>query len=181
MSQHPKVTVILESTHRRVDVLREGFDLAIRVRFPPLEDSDLIVRRFADDDQHLVCAPSCLTDGPLTHPKQLADLPSLSWDTDQTRHHWDLIGPQGQAHRQFHHPRLMTQDMSALLHATLKGVGIARLPGVVARPRLKTAELVEVLPGWQPLSGIIHAVFPTRRGMLPSVRAFLDFCDGRFV
>lgn len=181
MIQHPKVTVILESTNRRVDVLREGFDLAIRVRFPPLEDSDLIVRRFADDDQHLVCAPSCLLNGPARTLEDLKSIPSLSWNPDQTTHFWDLVSPDGRTHRHIHTPRLLTQDMSTLLTATLAGVGIARLPGVVARPRLKTAELVEVLPGWRPLSGVIHAVFPTRRGMLPAVRAFLDFCDGRFV
>lgn len=180
MIQYPKVSVILESTNRRVDVLREGFDLAIRVRFPPLEDSDLIVRQFGTDDQHLVCAPSCLPQGHLSHPGQLTGLPSLSWDPEQSNHYWELCGPDGQHHRQFHQPRLMTQDMSALLDATLKGVGIARLPSVVALPRLRTAELVEVLPGWHPLSGIIHAVFPTRRSMMPAVRAFLDFCDGRF-
>lgn len=180
MVQHPKVTIILESTNRRVDVLREGFDMAIRVRFPPLEDSDLIVRRFGTDDQHLVCAPACLTNGPLRHPTELEGLPSLSWDTDQTQHSWNLIGAEGQTYQHIHHPRLMTQDMSALVAAALKGVGLVRLPGVVARPLLKTAQLVEVLPGWHPLSGIAHAVFPTRRGMLPAVRAFLDYCDARF-
>ncbi|MEG1452475.1 LysR substrate-binding domain-containing protein [Brevundimonas sp.] len=180
MRLYPKVTIILESTNRRVDVLREGFDLAIRVRFPPLEDSDLIVRRFANDDQHLVCAPSCLEQGPARNLEELAALPSLSWNPDQTSHFWDLVSPDGPTHRVHHTPRLLTQDMSALLDAAVAGIGVVQLPGVVARPRLKTAELVEVLPGWRPLSGMIHAVFPTRRGMLPAVRAFLDFCDTRF-
>lgn len=180
MTLYPKVTVILESTNRRVDVLREGFDLAIRVRFPPLEDSDLIVRRFANDDQHLVCAPSCLAQGPARTLEELSALPSLSWNPDDTAHYWDLVGPDGEPHRHRHHPRLLTQDMAALRDAALAGVGVVRLPGVVARPLLKTAELVEVLPGWRPLSGMIHAVFPSRRGMLPAVRAFLDFCDTRF-
>lgn len=180
MRLYPKVTIILESTNRRVDVLREGFDLAIRVRFPPLEDSDLIVRRFANDDQHLVCSPACLAQGPARTLEELAALPSLSWNPDQTSHFWDLVSPDGQTHRVHHTPRLLTQDMAALLDAAVAGIGVARLPGVVARPRLKTAELVEVLPGWRPLSGMIHAVFPTRRGMLPAVRAFLDFCDTRF-
>src|SRR6266853_3430279 len=60
MEQHPKVEVLLESTNRRVDVIREGFDLAIRVRFPPLEDSDLVVRRLDDSPQCLLASPSVL-------------------------------------------------------------------------------------------------------------------------
>ncbi|MDN3713973.1 LysR substrate-binding domain-containing protein [Paracoccus cavernae] len=62
MRKYPKVTIILESTSRRVDVLREGFDMAIRMRFPPLEDSDLIVRRFETDEQYLVASPGCVQD-----------------------------------------------------------------------------------------------------------------------
>ncbi len=57
MAACPKVTVLLESTNRRVDVMREGFDIAIRVRFPPLEDSELMIRKLAISDQRLVAAP----------------------------------------------------------------------------------------------------------------------------
>lgn len=179
MQLFPQVTIVLESTNRQVDVLREGFDLAIRVRFAPLEDSDLVVRRFGTDDQHLVCAPSCLATGPLAGVDSLTGLPSLSWNPDRSYHHWDLIGPEGQSRRIPHQPRLMTQDMAALVTAALSGLGLVQLPGAVAQPLLSTAELLEVLPGWRPASGIIHAVFPSRRGMLPAVRSFLDFCASR--
>ncbi len=180
MAQHPKATVVLESTHRQVDVLREGFDLAIRVRFDPLVDSGLTLRRFGSDEQHLVCAPSCLRDGPLDSPDALEGLPSLSWNPDQTRHHWDLIGPDGSKRQIYHHPRLITQDMAALLSAALAGIGIVQLPGAVAAPLLKTAELLEVLPRWRPRSGVVHAVYPSRRGQLPIVRKFLDACAAHF-
>lgn len=180
MTQYPRATVILESTHRRVDVLREGFDLAIRVRFDPLEDSGLTLRRFGSDEQHLVCAPSCLQKRKLHEPGDLSDLPSLSWSPDQTRHYWDLIGPDGGELRQQHHPRLITQDMAALLSAALAGIGIVQLPGVVVRPLLKTSELIEVLPGWRPRSGVIHAIYPSRRGQLPIIRKFLDACAAHF-
>lgn len=180
MRIYPKVTVLLESTNRRVDVLREGYDVAIRVRFPPLDDSGLILRRFGSDDQHLVCAPSCLPQGPLRGLEALKGLPSLSWNPDQSKHQWDLVDPEGKTHLIQHDPRLMTQDMAALIAATLAGIGVVQLPGAVVRPLLKTGELVEVLPGWRPVSGIIHAVFPSRRGMLPVVRKFLDHCAMHF-
>lgn len=176
----PRVTVILESTNRQVDVLREGFDLAIRVRFTPMADSGLVLRRLGSDDQHLVGAPALLTGGPLSHPDELSGLTSLSWNPDQTSHHWDLLGPGGESHRQPHTPRLLTQDMSALVAAALAGAGVTQLPGAVARPLLASGQLVEVLPGWRPVSGTIHAVFPTRRGMLPVVRHFLEHCAAHF-
>lgn len=180
MVRYPKATVILESTNRRVDVLREGFDLAIRVRFDPLEDSGLTLRRLGDDMQHLVCAPQCLADGPLDSPAALEGMPSLSWHPERIRHHWDLRGPQDREVQIAHQPRLITQDMAALLHAALAGVGIVQLPSAVVQPLLKTAELVEVLPGWRPRAGLIHAVHPARRGILPITRSFLDACATHF-
>lgn len=180
MALHPKVNVLLESTNRRVDVLREGYDLAIRVRFPPLEDSELIVRQFGSDRQHLVCAPSCLAQSRPQTPQDLETHPSLSWNPDQSLHQWDLIGPKAEETRVTHHPRLLSQDMAALLAAARAGIGICQLPGAVVAPLLADGTLIEALPGWYPRSGIIHAVFPTRRGMLPSVRAFLDHLAQKF-
>lgn len=179
MHDCPKVDLQLESTNRRVDVLREGFDLAIRVRFPPLEDSDLIVRRFGSDGQHLVSAPALLAhdaaqNGPLTLPHEAARLPSLGWNPDSAHHAWELEHPDGPRVRVPYVPRLLTQDMTALSQAVLAGVGIAQLPHMVAGRWLASGEMVEVLPGWRPRSGIIHAVFPTRRGLLSSVRQLID-------
>lgn len=179
LAQYPKVEVHLESTNRRVDILREGFDLAIRVRFPPLEDSDLVVRRLGIDHQHLVACPALLARvqadlGRKLTPEDLAHLPSLAWDQYRTNHEWDLLGPEGREVTIAHKPRLITQDMSALLDAAASGAGVVRLPAVVAHNRLQSGDVVNVLPDWQPRPGIIHAVFPTQRGLIPSVRAALD-------
>ena len=62
VAECPKVEVHLESTNRRVDVIREGFDLSIRVRFPPLEDNDLVIRKLAESRQRLVASPPCSRD-----------------------------------------------------------------------------------------------------------------------
>ncbi len=183
MRKYPKVTIILESTSRRVDVLREGFDMAIRMRFPPLEDSDLIVRRFETDEQYLVASPGCVQDAHaegLREPEHLARLPSLSWNPDDTSHLWDLVGPEGRHARISFQPRLLTQDMAALVEATLAGLGVTQLPAAVARPHLKTGRLVEILPGWRPRSGVVHAAFPSRRGRSPTVLTFLDFLEAEF-
>jgi len=63
----------------------------------------------------------------------------------------------------------------ALRHAALEGIGVVQMPTMVVSDDIRAGRLVEVLPDWAPRAGIIHAVFPSRRGLLPSVRALLDF------
>ncbi|HDR9503136.1 TPA: LysR family transcriptional regulator [Burkholderia cepacia] len=175
MAIHPQVQVHLEATNRRVDLLSEGFDLALRVRFPPLEDSDLVMRVLADSPQRLVAAPRWL-DGraPLSDPAGLAGAPSLDWGP--ARHHvWQLVGPNGEHAQLRHHPRFVTDDMHALRDAAIHGVGIVQLPCMVVEDDLRDGTLVDVLPGWAPKGGVVHAVFPSRRGLLPRVRLLIDF------
>lgn len=96
MAECPDVEVHLESTPRRVDVIGEGIDIALRVRFPPLEDNDLVMRVLATSAQRLVAAPALLDGaaGPPV-PADLAHLPSLGWGPAHQRHEWCLEGPDG--------------------------------------------------------------------------------------
>lgn len=176
MAKHPKVAVSLESTNRRVDVIREGFDVAIRVRFPPLEEEGLVVRKLAESTQRLVANPAVLEGlpRPLT-PADLGMLPSLAWEPAKEEHEWSLTGRDGTTAVIRHRPRFVTEDMVALRLAALRGVGVCQFPTMVVREDLKAGRLVDVLPDWAPRAGIIHATFPSRRGLLPSVRALLDF------
>jgi DNA-binding transcriptional LysR family regulator len=176
MAQCPKVEVLLESTNRRVDVIREGFDLAIRVRFPPLEDSDLVIRRLSDSPQRLVAGPSVVAGlSPPFVPADLSTLPSLAWDPARLEHEWRLDGPDGATATIRHAPRLVTEDMVALRLAALHGIGVCQFPSFIVAEDLQAGRLIDLLPGWAPKPGIIHAAFPSRRGLVPSVRALLDF------
>ncbi|MND36234.1 LysR substrate binding domain protein [compost metagenome] len=65
--------------------------------------------------------------------------------------------------------------MVALRLATLQGIGVCQFPTMVVREDVAAGRLIDLLPDWAPRSGIIHAAFPSRRGLLPSVRALLDF------
>jgi DNA-binding transcriptional LysR family regulator len=65
--------------------------------------------------------------------------------------------------------------MVTLRLAALRGVGVVQMPTMVVRRDLREGTLVDVVPSWAPRAGLIHAVFPSRRGLLPSVRALLDF------
>jgi DNA-binding transcriptional LysR family regulator len=70
--------------------------------------------------------------------------------------------------------------MVALRFAALQGVGVGQFPTMVVKADLDSGALVDVLPQWSPRAGIVHAVFSSRRGLLPSVRALLDFLAAEF-
>ena len=174
MMENPAIQVHLESTNRRVDVIAEGFDLAIRVRFPPLEPSDLVMRRLDESTQCLVAAPSLVGAG-LGSPVDLRNLPSLDLGPAHRDHSWQLHHADGQVATLPHVPRLVTDDMSVLRDAAIAGVGAVQLPTIFIWNDVRAGRLVHVVPDWRPRPGIVHAVFPSRRGLLPSVRALVDF------
>lgn len=175
MTQYPKVQVRLQATNRRADVLAEGLDLAIRVRPPPLEDSDLALRVLSDRGQCIVASPSLARQRPAPcTPEYLAGWPSLSREFGSESHQWLLSNPAGEESIIEHAPRLVTSDMLALRSAAIAGVGIVQLPHLMVAEQLQNGALVALLPDWQPRREVIHVVFPSRRGLLPAVRAMLD-------
>ena len=133
MVVNPAVEVHLESTNRRVDVIAEGFDVAIRVRFPPLEPTDLVMRRLDESIQCLVARPALIRT-PLLSPSDLNGLPSLDPGPAHRDHQWQLDHKGGQTAVIPHHPRLITDDIAVLRDATLAGVGVVQLPGVGIDP-----------------------------------------------
>ena len=175
MVTHPKVEVHLQSTNRHVDVIGEGLDLAIRVRFPPLEHTDLVMRKLDESTQCLVASPSLLGGRRLMVPADLGELPSLDLGPPHREHSWYLEQADGSTAQISHAPKLITDDMAVLREAALAGAGVVQLPTLMVWGDLQAGRLTPVLPVWRPRSGIVHAVFPSRRGLLPSVRALLDF------
>ena len=181
MATHPHVDVHLEATNRRVDVIGEGIDLALRVRPPPLEDSELVMRVLAERSQCLVASPSLVqAHGPPAGPADLSRFPSLDLGVPQNEHVWRLHGPDGAQATVFHRPRLVTRAMLALRTAAVAGVGVVQLPTMMITAELARGELVRVIPQWRPRPEIVHAVFASRRGLLPAVRGLIDFLDARF-
>jgi DNA-binding transcriptional LysR family regulator len=175
MAANPQVEVHLECTNRSVDVISEGFDVALRARFPPLEDSDLVMKVLGNSRHRLIASPGLLRNHsrPVV-PADLAALPSVDLGPPQGEHVWSLDGADGAHARVPHRPRLVVDDMVALCFAARNGVGVAQLPTMMIGDELESGRLVDVLPQWAPRSRIVHAVFPSRRGLLPSVRALID-------
>ena len=174
MKEHPGVDLHLDSTHRRVDVIAEGLDVAIRVRTPPLEPTDLVMRKLDDSTQCVVASPALLPRA-LHSPADLSALPTLDQVRADRDHVFRLDRAGGETAAVAHKPRLVTDDMAALREAALAGVGVVQLPTVMIYEDVAAGRLIHVLPQWRPKAGVVHAVFPSRRGLLPSVRALLDF------
>jgi DNA-binding transcriptional LysR family regulator len=174
MVENPAIEVHLEGTNRRVDVIAEGFDVAVRVRFPPLASSDLVMRQLDESTQCLVASPKLVT-RPLLSPADLGGLPSLDLGPPHRDHTWQLSHGDGRTAAVRHAPRLVTDDMMALREAAYAGVGIVQLPMMMIWEDVGAGRLIQILPQWRLPVGIVHAAFPSRRGLLPSVRTLLDF------
>jgi DNA-binding transcriptional LysR family regulator len=176
LARYPQVRIALDATNRRVDVVDEGIDIAIRVRRPPWEDSDLVVRAFGPDELVLVASPKLLA----AHgePQTLADvarMPTLSMASADERPTWRFVDANGKPAELTHAPRLFTDDLFTLRRAVLEGIGAALVPLLQVADDVARGTLVQLLPSLNAPTGIIHAVFPSRRGMVPAVRALLDF------
>jgi DNA-binding transcriptional LysR family regulator len=172
----PQVRIALDATNRRVDVVDEGIDIAIRVRQPPLEDSDLAMRVFGQSKMILVACPKLIREhGSPVHLADIARMPTVAMGYAGDKVTWRFQNRNDAQEELTHTPRLHTDDLVALRSAALLGVGVAYVPALTVVEELATGSLVRLLPHLSTRSGIIHAVFPSRRGMIPAVRALLDF------
>ncbi|TAM94978.1 MAG: LysR family transcriptional regulator [Rhodanobacteraceae bacterium] len=176
LAKHPKVQVRLLSNDRRVDLIGEGYDVAIRVRTKLDTDATLVLRTFGQSSVLPVASPALLeTHGRLQGPEDLSALPALSLLESDGPQEWELTGPEGQRVRVEIQPRLVCGDFLTVLEAARRGIGVAMLPEFVCAPAIASGELEALLPDWSVPEGIMHFVYPSRRGLLPAVRALVDF------
>jgi DNA-binding transcriptional LysR family regulator len=179
-ARYPAVRLLVHASNRRVDVLNEGFDAALRVRTQPSGEDGLVMRSFTEGRELLVAHAAYLDRaGRPAAPEQIASHDTLGFAPESERQTWELSGPGGESIRVEHSPRLICHDFVVLKSAVLAGLGIALLPHGVVRAELEAGTLERVLPAWNLPLGICHVVFPSRRGMLPAVRAFIDFLAER--
>ena len=180
LARYPKMQVRVLSSDRRVDVIGEGYDLAIRVRSKLDTDANLVIRSFGVASTTLVASPALLKSyGHPAVPDELAGLPALSMHEHEGAQVWELVDAQGkQAHVEVQ-ARLITGDFAVLLEAARRGLGVALLPDFVCAPAIQAGDLAVVLPEWSVPQGTMHFVYPSRRGMLPGVRALVDFLAER--
>ncbi len=176
LEKHPQVRIEMYVSNRVVDLVQEGIDVALRVR-PTLDDSgSLVVKNLGMTHSMLVATPAQLErEGRPQAPEDLARLTTLAMSSSDGKSLWKLLGPTGRDFDFQHRPVYSADDLLTLKYAIMKGTGMSVLPDYMCRRELRTGELEQVLPGWAPRPGVVHAVFPSRRGLLPAVRRFLDF------
>ena len=138
------------------------------------------MRTFGESSERLVSSPAYLERaGVLQHPGDLVAHQTLGFAPENERQTWELRSVHGEIARVDLSPRLVCHDFIVLKAAVLAGLGIAFLPQNVVAAELAAGTLRPALPEWSLPMGIVHAVFPTRRGLLPSVRALIDFLAAR--
>ncbi|WP_011295763.1 LysR substrate-binding domain-containing protein [Cupriavidus necator] len=175
LGNHPKVSIIEVATERLVDVVGEGFDLAIRGHTAPLQDSNLIQRPLARAPWFLFAGADYLERAPrLDEPAQLASHTIIAMGRKGPPQ-WQLQGPQGQTVTVHIEPRFQSTSMMSLKEAACSNLGIAAIPGYICRAELQSGLLRQVLPGWIAADARISALIPYRTGLLPAVRSLVDF------
>jgi DNA-binding transcriptional LysR family regulator len=174
----PRITLDLHLDDRFVDLVEEGFDVAIRVT--EMTDSSLIARRLAAFRVLLVASPGFLAvNGTPQSPADIADRPAVVDTNSRNRGHW-IFEWQGERVNVAVKPRMEANSPEVTLAGAIAGLGFARVPEFTARAALADGRLVRVLPGSEPKNAGIYAVYPHRRHLSGKVRAFVDFLAGWF-
>lgn len=176
LAQNPRVQLRLLSSNRRVDVVGEGIDVAVRVRDKLDSDAELVARTFGAKRVVLVASAAFVAaHGEPRSPADLATLPLLSVFEHEGEQTWELYDSACSKVDVAVRPRLISGDFRVLIEAALQGTGIAWLPEQSCIGELRSGRLQVVLPEWGLPQGVLHIVYPSRRGMLPAVRALVDF------
>ncbi len=176
MRLHPKVRVELDSSDRTLDIIEERIDIALRARDSGLTLPGLVARRIASGSFVLVASPDYVArrSAPET-PSDLTRHDTIGSLREGEEQGWTLTARDGRIERVTVRPRFLCSDYTVQYQSALGGVGVAFLPSRVVWRALEEGRLVRVAGHWGTPEQGIHLVFASRRGMLPSVRAMIDF------
>lgn len=182
VAAHPDVTVEAEYTSRVLDVVHEGFDLAIRIG--PVPESRLVARPLGQLEYGLFACPRYLARrGEPRHPDALREHGLVMFTGGAIRRGWVMTPPAGSpggAVTIDGPARIRVNNAQAVRDALLGGLGIGMLPLLVAHAPLAEGRLVPVLPEWSFEPVTVHAVYPSNRFLSPKVRAFVDLAAQAF-
>jgi DNA-binding transcriptional LysR family regulator len=172
LMQHPEINVELEASNRVVDLIEDGFDVA--VRFGPMPESTLIARRLCAISLVLCASPGYLAR--IGAPKAIEDLDGhdhVLFTPATLNQTWTLHN--GEQTYEFGRPaRCASNNYNAVKQMALQGGGIALLSDFMIGDDLASGALLRVLPEWQTRPTEIHAVYPARQNLPPRLTLFLD-------
>ena len=174
LSAHPHVQLEVILLNRRVDLVTEGIDVALRVRESGDEDPLLVTRRLRQAQTVMVASPQFARDWPVNSPADLKHIPLLGALEADRMVHLRMLDDQGQACDLVLEARLGVDDFIVRKTCALSGLGFTVLPMMYCDQELKNGQLVQLLPGWSLPGGWLHAVYPHRRGLMPAVRTWIE-------
>lgn len=175
LKQYPKVRLSILMTNRPVDLIEERIDVALRVRASYDGDQSIVVRKFGDTRQYLAASPAFVAaHGPITF-ENLALVPTIAMQEQPNRAIWTLVNAAGEFRDVAHNPTLSCVSFTILERAAIEGIGVGLLPDTIVERGFRSGALVPVLPEWASPESSMHAAFTSRHGMLPAVRALIDF------
>lgn len=177
LSDYPNVQVQLVVGLRRVDLIREKIDVAVRVRSSLDTDAEMIVKRLDTLHDVLVASPDAIER--FGEPRRLVDLddwPIIGNGAVETGASgaWNLVDQSGATHEVRYNAVAASDDPNVSVLLALTGLGAALVPVGIAGDELASGRLRRILPQWQTTPSVLHLVFPSRRGMLPGVRILID-------
>ena len=176
LERYPQVRLEMLVVNRPVNVVEEGVDVALRVRNSLEDSASMVVKRLDETQQILLASPAYLQRMGLPQtPQELLQHQVLSMSAFEGVAHWRLRSDTGAEVQLQPATRYVADDLMTLKLAVLGGAGLCYLPDYMCQPEIERGELVHVLPQWRFPTGIVHAVFSSRRGLTPAVRSFLDF------
>ncbi len=180
LAKYPDIFVELDATDRVVDMIEEGFDVAIR--FGSLPESSLIARRLCDIPGYLVASPAYLERrGTPTSHDDLDDHDRLVFTPVSHNTTWPLLDRDGNTVYEFGRPaRFAANNVGAIHQAVLGGSGIAALSEFLVACDIRRGELVRVLPDLHVRTSEAHAVYVDRHNMPPRLQVFLDHLQRSF-
>jgi DNA-binding transcriptional LysR family regulator len=170
--KYPRIQIDADFSVRRVDLIAEGFDCAIRIG--PLRDSSLVARRIGCVELILVCSPQyAQAHGTVRTLAELAAATCLLFRADSDVATWSLDGPKGPESVSVR-GNIRSNDLGFLQAMARRGCGIALIPAQIAAPFIERGELVRILPGYSQDGGEAHILTPTGRFVPHRVRLFVD-------
>lgn len=179
MDRYPDVVVDMSFDDRQVDLIEEGFDIAVRIAADL--DPGLVARRVGPCRHALVASPEYLDrHGTPRTPKDLARHNVITYRYQQSPWEWEFRAPGAAPVSVPVTGRLQMNNSLAIREAVLGGVGIARTPTFLVGHDLRQGRLRALLPEYQLLELSIYLVYPQRQHLAPKVRAFIDFMVDRF-
>lgn len=174
---HPQVKIELELSDRVINLVEEGFDLAIRIG--KLNDSTLVSRQITSTRLVLCASPDYLKRrGTPSHPAELVEHETFSYSLLSTGHTWKFDGPEGRVDVRVS-PRMTSNNGDTGVEVCVRGGGIHLWPTFLIEEYLRAGSLVEVLPDFKASNFGIHAVYPSRKHVSPKVRVLVDFLVNR--